>query len=83
MKLLGKNSFCLGLQVTHVTDRGILFHQTTYTWTLLKRFGMDQANPFSAPMMGRSKTLDDPYKPCEEEEEEEEENMIRPSTSQQ
>ena len=31
---------------------------------------MDQANPLSAPMIGRSRTFDDPYRPCEEEEEE-------------
>jgi hypothetical protein len=31
---------------------------------------MDQANSLSAPMMGRSRTFDDPYHPCEEEEKE-------------
>jgi len=30
---------------------------------------MDQANPLAAPMIGRSKTCDDPYQPCEEDEE--------------
>ena len=30
---------------------------------------MDQANSLAAPMIGRSKTKDDPYQPCEEEEE--------------
>jgi len=35
-----------------------------------KRFGMDKANPLSTPMIGRSKTKDDPYQPCEEDEEE-------------
>jgi hypothetical protein len=70
MKLLGKTSFCLGLQVTHLPDGSIFLHQTGYTQKLLKRFGMDKANPLSAPMMGRSKTSDDPYRPCEEEEEE-------------
>jgi hypothetical protein len=36
----------------------------------LKRFGMDKSNPLAALMIGRSKTADDPYTPCEEEEEE-------------
>ena len=31
---------------------------------------MDHPSPLSAPMMGRSRTFDDPYRPCEEEEEE-------------
>ena len=31
---------------------------------------MDKANPLSAPMTGRNRTLDDPYTPCKEEEEE-------------
>jgi hypothetical protein len=35
----------------------------------MKMFHMDQANPLSAPMMGRSRTFDDPYCSCEEEEE--------------
>jgi hypothetical protein len=65
MKLLGKTSFCLGLQVTHLPDGSIFLHQTGYTQKLLKRFGMDKANPLSAPMMGRSKTSDDPYRPCD------------------
>ena len=30
---------------------------------------MDQASPVAAPMIGRSKTNDDPYQPREEEEE--------------
>jgi hypothetical protein len=70
MKLLGKTSFFIGLQVTHLPDGSIFLHQTGYTQKLLKRFGMDKANPLSAPMMGHSKTSDDPYRPCEEEEEE-------------
>ena len=69
MKLLGRTSFCLGLQLTHIRGGGIFLHQTTYTQKLLKRFGMDKANPLSAPMIGRSKTSDDPYAPCKEEEE--------------
>ena len=70
MKLLGRTSFCLGLQLAHIQGGGILLHQTTYTQKLLKRFGMDKANPLSAPMTGRNRTSDDPYAPCREEEEE-------------
>ena len=69
MKLLGKTTFCLGLQVAHLPDGSIFLHQTTYTQNLLEIFHMDQANPLSAPMIGRSRTFDDPYRPCEEEEE--------------
>ena len=69
MKLLGKTTFCLGLQVTYLPDGSIFLHQTIYTQNLLKRFYMDHASPLSTPRMGRSRTLDDPYCPCEEEEE--------------
>jgi hypothetical protein len=71
MKLLSKTSFCLGLQVTHLLDGSIFLHQTGYTQKLQNRFGMDKANPLSAPMMRQSRTSDEPYRPCEEEEEEE------------
>ena len=37
---------------------------------VLQTFEMGEANSISAPMIGRSKTGDDPYRPCEEEEEE-------------
>jgi hypothetical protein len=69
MKLLDKTSFCLGLQVTHLPDGSIFLYQTGYTHKFLKRFGMDKANPLSTSMMGRSRTSDNPYRPCEEEEE--------------
>jgi hypothetical protein len=36
MKLLGKTTFCLGLQVAHLPDGSIFLHQTTYTQNLLK-----------------------------------------------
>jgi hypothetical protein len=71
MKLLGKTSYSLRLQVVHLPDGSLFLHQTAYTQKVLKRFGMDKASPLSAPMIGRSKTKDDPYQPCEEEEEEE------------
>ena len=70
MKLLGRTSFCLDLQLTHIRGGGIFLHQTTYTQKLLKRFGMDKANPLSTPMIRCSKTSDDPYAPCKEEKEE-------------
>ena len=70
MKLLGRTSFCLGLQLTHIREGGIFLHQTTYTQKLLKRFSMDKANMLSAPMIGCSKTSNDPYAPYKEEEEE-------------
>lgn len=70
MKLLGRTTFCLGLQVHHLPDGSILLHQESYTKKLLQNFNMANANPISAPMIGRSKTCDDPYRPCEEEEEE-------------
>jgi hypothetical protein len=70
MKVLGKTTFCLGLQLSHLLGGGIFLHQTTYTQKLLRRFGMDKSNPLAAPMIGRNKTSDDPYTPCDEEEEE-------------
>ena len=69
MKLLDKTSFCLGLQVAHPPDGSLFLHQTGYTQKMLKRFGMDKASPLSTPVIGRSRTFDDPYHPCKEEEE--------------
>ena len=68
MKLLGKTSFCLGLQIQHFST-GVLLHQQAYTRKLLKFFQMDQAHALAAPMIGRSRNNDDPYQPCSEEEE--------------
>ena len=70
MKLSGKTTLCLGLQVAHLPDGSIFLHQTTYIQNLLKKFYMDQANSLFASMVGRSRIFDDPYRPCEEEEEE-------------
>ena len=70
MKLLEQTSFWLGLQLSHIPGGNIFLHQTTYTQKLLRRFGMDKSTPLAAPMIGCSKTADDPYKPCESEEEE-------------
>jgi hypothetical protein len=52
MKVLGKTTFCLGLQLSHLPGGGIFLHQTTYTQKLLRRFGMDKSNPLAAPMIG-------------------------------
>ena len=69
MKILGKTSFCLGLQIHHLADGSMLLHQQAYIQKLLKNFNMDQSHPLTALMIGRSKTKDDPYHPREEEEE--------------
>lgn len=78
MNLLGRTSFCLGLQVHYRPDGSILLYQESYVKKLLKNFNMSEANSISAPMIGRSKSGDDPYRPCEEEEEE----ADKPVTSQ-
>lgn len=70
MKNLGRTTLCLGLQIEHLPDGSIFLHQTMYAQRILKRFQMDQATPISAPMIGPSKTSQDPYLPCKEEEEE-------------
>ena len=67
MKLLGKTLFCLDLQIQHFPN-GILLHQQAYTHKLLKFFPMDQAHALAVPMIGRSGSDDDPYRPCSEEE---------------
>jgi hypothetical protein len=69
MKILGKITYCLGLQIHHFKDGSILLHQQTYIQKLLKSFSMDQSHSLAAPMIGRSKTREDPYHPREEEEE--------------
>ena len=69
MKYLGQTTYCLGLQVHYVPNGGILLHRQAYVQKILKLFQMDQANPFAAPMIGRSKTNDGPYQPRGEEEE--------------
>ena len=70
MKLLGRTNLCLGLQISHLSDGSMFFHQTAYTWRILKRFQMHNANSLVAPIIERSRTLQDPYPPaCEEEKE--------------
>ena len=70
MKILGRTTFCLGLQIKYCADGSLLLHQQTYTRKLLRTFNMDAANALSAPMIGKSKTEDDPYRPSEPDEEE-------------
>ena len=70
MKYLGQTTYyCLGLQIHYVPYGGILLHQQAYVQKILKVFQMHHANSLAAPMIGRSKTNDDPYQPREEEEE--------------
>ena len=61
MKYLGQTTYCLGLQIHYASNGGILLHQQAYVQKILKLFQMDWANPLAAPMIGRSKTNDDPY----------------------
>ena len=69
MKFLGKTSLCLRLQISHLGNGAMLLHQIAYTRKVLKRFGMHNANSLATPMIGRSRTLQDPYTPASEEEE--------------
>lgn len=69
MKLLGKTSFYLELQIQHFPN-GVLLHQQAYIRKLLEHFRMDQAHALVAPMIGRSQTSDNPYQHCLEKEEE-------------
>lgn len=54
----------------HLLNGDIMLHQQTYVQKILKIFLINKANSLSAPIIGRSKTNEDPYHPCEEEEEE-------------
>ena len=70
MKLLGQTALCLGLHILHLKDGAMFLHQTAYTRRILKRFQMENTNPLAAPMMRRSRTLQDRYTlACEKEEE--------------
>ena len=53
IKDLGKNKYCLGLQIEHLQSR-IFVHQSTYTKRVLKCFNMDKANHLSTPMVVRT-----------------------------
>ena len=52
MKVLGRTSYCLGLQIKHYADGSLLLHQQTYMKKLLRTFNMDNANALLAPMIG-------------------------------
>ena len=61
MKDLGKNKYCLGLQIEHLPE-GIFVHQSTYLKKVLERFYMDKSHPLSTPMVVRSLEVDkDPF----------------------
>lgn len=49
MKDLGKNRYCLGLEIKHCSY-GILVHQLNYI-NMLRPFNEDKAKPFSIPMV--------------------------------
>ena len=69
MKDLGKEKFCLGLQIEHLSN-GILAHQSTYTKKFLKHFYMDKAHPLSTPMVSWSLDVKkDHFLPQEDDEE--------------
>ena len=69
MKDLGKNKFCLSLQLEHFPS-GIFVHQSTYTEKVFKHGYMDKAYPLSTPMVVQSLDVKkDPFRPKDEEEE--------------
>lgn len=70
MKVLGRTSYCLGLQIKHYANGSLLLHQQTYVKKLLCTFNMDNANALSTPIIGKSRTEDDPYRPANDDEEE-------------
>jgi hypothetical protein len=41
MKVVGRISYCLGLQIKHYADGSLLLHQQTYVKKLLRTFNMD------------------------------------------
>jgi hypothetical protein len=57
------------VQIKHYADGSLLLHQQTYVKKLLRTFNMDNANALSAPMIGKSRTEDDPYRPTDDDEE--------------
>ena len=68
--MLERTSYCLGLEIKHYADGSNLLHHESYVEKLLKNFNMVEKNSISAPMIGRSETSADQYRPCKEEEEE-------------
>ena len=69
MKDLGRNKFCLGLQIEYLKN-GIFIYQQTYVRKVLERFYMDKSHPLCTPMVVRSLEEDkDPFRPQEMREE--------------
>jgi len=68
MKLLGKTTICIGLQVLHLKNGSIFLSQMTYIDQILKRFNMIDAYLLSTPMVCRSNKGDYLYHLCKEEE---------------
>ena len=50
MSLLGELNFFLGLQISQLND-GIFISQSKYIKEMLKKFGMEDCKPVSAPMI--------------------------------
>ncbi|XP_074315402.1 uncharacterized protein LOC141651597 [Silene latifolia] len=58
MSMMGELKFFIGLQIQQ-TDEGIMIHQQKYIKELIKKFGMQDANPMDTPMVTDKKlTLD-------------------------
>jgi len=66
MSMMGELKFFLGLQIQQ-TDEGIMIHQQKYIKELIKKFGMQDANPMDTPMVTDKKlTLDKDGKSVDE-----------------
>jgi hypothetical protein len=69
MKDLGKNKFCLVLQIEHL-QMGILIHPSAYVKKVLEKLNMDKAYPLRTPMIVHALEKDtDPFRPKQEGEE--------------
>lgn len=69
MKMLGKITFCIGLQIMHLIKGSIFLYQLMYIRRIFQKFKMIDAYPLSRPMVGRGYNGHDSYRPCKEEEE--------------
>ncbi|XP_074301634.1 uncharacterized protein LOC141633036 [Silene latifolia] len=66
MSMMGELKFFLGLQIQQ-TDEGIMIHQQKYIKELIKKFGMQDANPLDTPMVtDKNLTLDEDGKCVDE-----------------
>ena len=50
MSMLGELNFFLGLHISQLND-GIFISQSKYIKKMLKKFGMEECNPISTPMI--------------------------------